>query len=75
MYTANDARREDIDNLDNRIKAAVRSREGGPRGGYLRVYIEDPWFHRIEAELEKRGFTNIQVPDIVLKGGDVYFEW
>lgn len=75
MFTADDARQMDQDNLDTRIKNAVRDADGGsPNSAYLRVYCEDPWFHTIKEELERRGFTNVNVPDIVLKG-DVYFEW
>lgn len=73
MFTADDARRIDNDDLDRRIKAAVKDSDR-PNSASLRVYIEDPWVHRIEAELEKRGFKNICVPDICLKG-DVHFEW
>ena len=32
------------------------------------------YIHSIGSELERRGFKNIQVPDIIIKG-DVYFEW
>lgn len=75
MYTADMADREDgQSDLDNRIRMAVKEQDGGYRAAYLRVYIEDPWVHQIEYELERRGFKNIKVPDIVLKG-DVYFEW
>lgn len=74
MYTADDARREGDVVLDRRIRAAVQASEGGRNAGYLRVYVEDPWFHRIEQELTLRGFKNIRVPSIILKG-DVYFEW
>src|SRR4051812_32829677 len=42
-FTADDARKGDDAELDARIKAAVRSRDGGPNAAYLRVYIEDPW--------------------------------
>jgi hypothetical protein len=72
MYTADDARRGNHDDLDKRIKAAVK--DGTGNSAYLRVYIEDSFIHTIEEELEKRGFKNIRVPDITLKG-DVYFEW
>lgn len=74
MFTADDARRGNIDELDARIKAAVLDRDAGPHSAYLRVYIEDAFCHNIKEELEARGFINIQVPDITLKG-DVYFEW
>jgi hypothetical protein len=73
-FTAEDARRGDDDDLGERIKRAVKERDGGPSAAYMRVYIEDPWLHRIEQELLDRGFKNVQVPDIILKG-DVYFEW
>lgn len=73
MFTADDARQRDSDDLDERIERSVRERRDG-EGAYLRVYIEDPFFHRIRYELEERGFKNIHVPDICLKG-DVYFEW
>lgn len=71
-FTADDARRGNADELDSRIKAAVR--EGGPNHAYLRIYIEDAFRDTIERELEARGFINIRVPDFTLKG-DVYFEW
>jgi hypothetical protein len=74
MFTADDARNEDQSELDNRIRQAVKDREGGPNGAYLRVYIDDPWIDTIKDELERRGFKRVQVPDIILKG-DVYFEW
>lgn len=74
MYTADMARQKDTTELDARIEAAVKDRDAGPNASYLRVYIED-WFCRtIGEELERRGFKNVQVPDICLKG-DVYFEW
>lgn len=72
MFTADDARRGDNNELDRRIREAVQEGEYGT--GSLRVYIEDPWCRTIKEELEKRGFTNVQVPDIHIKG-DVYFEW
>jgi len=73
MFTAEDARQNDHEELDRRIKAAVRE-AGSARNATIRVYIED-WFCRsIGSELERRGFVNVQVPDICLKG-DVYFEW
>lgn len=73
MYTAEDARKSDQSDLDQRIAFAVRAR-ARDGGAYLRVYIEDPWCRTIQQELEQRGFKNINVPDICLKG-DVYFEW
>jgi hypothetical protein len=73
MFTASDARRAVGDDLDERIAYAVRNNRSGD-GAYMRIYIEDPWCRRIESELEARGFINIDVPDITLKG-DVYFEW
>lgn len=74
MFTADDARRAGQDDLDRRIRAAVHENDGGNNAAYLRVYCDDPWVNEIEYELERRGFINIQVPDIVIKG-DVYFEW
>ena len=75
MYTTEHARAGDQDELDRRIKLAVKDADGGaPHSTYMRVYIEDPWRHSIQEELERRGFKNVQVPDFILKG-DVYFEW
>lgn len=74
MYTANDARRGNYDDLDRRIEDAVRSHDAGPNASYLRIYIEDAFCHTIQEELERRGFKSVRVPDITLKG-DVYFEW
>jgi hypothetical protein len=73
-FTADDARKGDDSDLDERIKRAVKACDAGPTASYLRIYVEDPWASRIEQELLDRGFKNIQVPSIVLKG-DVYFEW
>lgn len=72
MYTADMARQKDHSDLDRRIEAAVKSGTGS--SAYLRVYIEDSFLRSIRQELEDRGFKNVDVPDIVLKG-DVYFEW
>lgn len=67
------ARRGNYDDLDRRIKAAVR--DAAPANhAYLRVYVEDGFLSNIASELEARGFKNVEVPSIVLKG-DVYFEW
>jgi hypothetical protein len=74
MYTADMARKGNMDELDARIEAAVKDRDAGPNAAYLRVYIEDSFCQTIGEELERRGFKNVQVPDICLKG-DVYFEW
>lgn len=77
MYTADMARNNDQidqDDLDRRIEAAVKDSYAGLHAGYLRVCIDDPWFDSIQYELERRGFKNVHVPDIVIKG-DVYFEW
>ena len=59
--------------LDDRIRRAVKETEHG-RGAYMRVYADDPWRHTIYDDLRERGFVNIDVPDIIIKG-DVYFEW
>lgn len=74
MYTAEDARKSTESHLDEKIEVAVKDSDAGPHAAYLRVYLDDPWFRNIKEELEKRGFKNVQVPDICLKG-DVYFEW
>ena len=71
-FTADDARRGNYDDLDRRIRAAVR--DGGGNHAYLRVYHDDAFLYSIKEELEARGFINVQVPSITLKG-DVYFEW
>ena len=70
--TADDARRGNYDDLDRRIRAAVA--DGGYKHAYLRIYCDDAFRHSIGSELEARGFINVRVPDITLKG-DVYFEW
>lgn len=72
MFTADDARRGNYDELDARIRAAVR--DGNGNSASLRIYHDDAFRYTIEEELDRRGFKNIDVPDIVLKG-DVYFEW
>lgn len=74
MYTANDARNFDQSDLDERIKRAVEENRKYGQTATIRVYLEDPFIHNIKQELEKRGFTNVQVPHIVLKG-DVSFSW
>ena len=74
MYTAEMARQNDHDNLDLRIEAAVKDSRHEANSASLRVYLEDPFVHTIKEELTKRGFKNIVVPDITLKG-DVHFEW
>lgn len=74
MYTANDARASDENDLDDRIERAVKSRSAGPYAAYLRVYAEDPWRNTIREDLEKRGFHSVYVPDFILSG-DVYFSW
>lgn len=73
MFTANDARKGNEDELDERIEYAVRNNQTG-NGATIRVYHDDSFLHSIETELQKRGFININVPNITLKG-DVYFEW
>lgn len=71
-FTADDARRGNRDELDARIRQAVRGSVGN--SATLRVYIEDSFLDDIQSELEQRGFKNVEVPSITLKG-DVYFEW
>lgn len=78
MYTANDAREDTSSNiervLDERIRSAVEEAKNYGQRASIRVYIDDPFVHSIKEELEKRGFVNVDVPDICLKG-DVFFEW
>jgi len=73
MFTAEMARQQQADDLDERIQYAVANRRQG-NGAYMRVYSEDPFLHTLHEELEKRGFTNVNVPDVILSG-DAYFEW
>lgn len=72
MFTVYDARKIHEVDLDGRIEAAVRESEGS--GAYIRIYHDDPFRHSIKEELQRRGFTNVRVPDIFIKG-DVWFEW
>ena len=73
MYTAEHARKRSHSDLDERIQRAVEESRDG-KSATLRFYMEDWFRHSLEHELQKRGFININVPDIVLKG-DAYFEW
>jgi hypothetical protein len=73
MFTADDARKGNADELDERIAYAVRNNRHG-NGAYLRIYHDDSFRHNIEYELERRGFKNVDCPSFVLKT-DVYFEW
>lgn len=76
-FTANDARRGNWDELDGRIRAAVSDcgyADNGNYFAYVRIYHDDAFRYDIASELEARGFVNIDVPSITLKG-DVYFEW
>lgn len=72
MYTAADARQGRQENWDRRIREAVE--DGGYGHATIRVYAEHGEQYAVKAELEKRGFINVEVPDMVIKG-DVYFEW
>lgn len=78
MYTADHARqhREEAPNdLDERIQDAVEEANRlGRNTASVRVYSDDAYASRIQLELENRGFTDIYVPDFVLKG-DVQFSW
>lgn len=78
MFTAEDARKQvetEPNKLDALIEEAVREANyHGHTSASIRVYIEDAYVHTIREELEKRGFSAINVPDIILKG-DVYFSW
>lgn len=73
MFTSDDARNSDNNDLDERIKYAVKNNRSG-NGATIRIYCDDWFAHRIHYELSARGFKNIHVPDFVLKT-DVYFEW
>ncbi|BCM87787.1 hypothetical protein [Methylobacterium indicum] len=73
MFTAENARQAQANDLDERIERAVRERRQG-NGAYLRIYTEDAFCSTIYEDLVERGFKNIDVPDIILSG-DVYFEW
>lgn len=73
MFTAQDAKALQQNDLDERIEYAVKHRRQDD-GAYLRVYSSDWFAHSIERELSNRGFVNIQAPSFVLSG-DVYFEW
>ena len=78
MYTAQMARSERHDNeeeLDERIQAAVEEAvRYGRTSASIRVYIEDSFVHRVESELENRGFKVIDFAPICIKG-DVEFSW
>lgn len=78
MYTAEMARRDwgTLPNvLDARIEEAVKKANyNGFRRASIRVYINDPFLYNIREELENRGFTDIDIPDICLSG-DVEFRW
>ncbi|QGZ14043.1 hypothetical protein PP939_gp206 [Rhizobium phage RL38J1] len=73
MFTANDARKGNEDELDERIEYAVRNNRHG-NGAYIRIYHDDSFRWNIVGELERRGFKNIDAPSFTLKT-DVYFEW
>ncbi|CAM3519470.1 hypothetical protein G6L26_007555 [Agrobacterium radiobacter] len=73
MFTADDARKGNEDELDDRIAYAVRNNKQG-NGAYLRIYHDDSFRHSIVSELERRGFKNVDAPSFCIKT-DVYFEW
>lgn len=73
MFTADDAREGNEDELDERIEYACRNHRHGD-GAYIRVYVEDSFWSSIGYELERRGFRNVDVPSGMLTK-DVYFEW
>lgn len=73
MFTADDVHHIVDEELDARIKYAVRNyREGN--GAYIRVHCEDSFFHNIKWELERRGFKNVSDHNNILTA-DIYFEW
>lgn len=73
-FTAHDARMGNDDELDGRIAYAVRNNKQGSSGAYIRIYHDDSFAHRIEQELEARGFKNVVAHSFSIKT-DVYFEW
>lgn len=73
MYTADQAREQNKDDLDARIEEAVKA-AGSTRTASMRIYAEDWFAHTIAVELAERGFTDIQVPSFILKT-DVNFSW
>lgn len=73
MFTANDAKKCQDNDLDIRIERAVKENRSGS-SATIRIYSDDWFSHSITYELAARGFKNIYVPDFVLKT-DVYFEW
>lgn len=73
MYTADQAREQNKDDLDRRIQEAVQE-AGSARTASMRIYAEDWFAHTIAQELEQRGFTDISVPSFILKM-DVAFSW
>jgi len=73
-FTATDAQHHGHRDLDQCIRDAVADRSYGQGATSMRVYHDDPWLWSLEQELEDRGFKNIRVPSITIKG-DVYFEW
>ena len=72
MFTADDARRHTIENLDERLKFAVLRSRVAANAATIRIYVENGENFLIRAELERRGFKNISFPN---KAGAVYFEW
>lgn len=78
MYTANQARAYaavTANKLDENLKLIVQDAVyHGLTRTSIRVSIEDSWFGTIAQELERRGFTVINVPCMALKG-DVEFSW
>lgn len=74
MYTADDARRGRQTNWDARIRDAAENNRCGVNCATIRVYAEDGEHRVIRRELEARGFKNVDVPSMMIKG-DVYFEW
>lgn len=78
MYTAHDAKNERNNNdheLDERIERAVKeAKRFGHTSATIRVNIHDSFVHRVEQELEDRGFKIIEGGPIYFKGG-IEFSW
>lgn len=71
MFTADDARAIRLDDLDLRIRNAVKAGVGN--SAYMRITDSDRF--NIKEELEKRGFINVTVPEFFVLSADVYFQW
>ena len=62
MFTAEDAKKIVMSDLDEKLEYAVKNRRQGD-GAYVRINSEDWFSSDIENILKQRGFVNIQVPN------------